>query len=504
MSFARVLSAQAAIPHAQLVSVEADVGRGLHQFSIVGLPDKAVEESRDRVSSAIKNSGFKSPKQSNLKIVISLAPATLKKEGGVFDVPIAISYLIASGAIQGTHEKLLFVGELALDGSVRPIQGVLSLAQCAHKEGLSGIVVPKENADEAALVDGIFVYPIKTLSELIKHLTTPNHIPPHTRSSRHTHTPSRGLDDIRGQEHAKRALEIAAAGEHNIAFYGPPGTGKTMLARALAGILPPLNHEASLEVTGIHSVAGVLSQDWISEPPFRSPHHTASYASIIGGGAQVRPGEVTLAHRGVLFLDEFPEFHRDVINALRQPLEDRVVSVARARGTYTFPAQFMLVAALNPCPCGFAGSSRCTCLPIAIEKYRKKVSGPIADRIDMWVEVGEIAPENLSVHTTRARTNETETVRARVISARRKQQERFSMHPTTTGNASMSARDIETMAHLTPQSESLLVQAAKKLHLSSRGYHRTIKLARTIADLAGSVSIKPEHMLEALQYRQRS
>lgn len=504
MSFARVLSAQAALPNAQLVSVEADVGRGLHQFSIVGLPDKAVEESRDRVSSAIKNSGFKSPKQSNLKIVISLAPATLKKEGGVFDIPIAISYLIASGTIQDTHEKLLFVGELALDGTVRPIQGALSLAQCAHKEGLAGIVVPQENADEAALIENISVYPIKTLSELIQHLTTQNRIQPHTRSRRRTNTPTRGLDDIRGQEHAKRALEIAAAGEHNIAFYGPPGTGKTMLARALVGILPPLSHEASLEVTGIHSVAGVLSQDWIGEPPFRAPHHTASYASIIGGGTNVRPGEVTLAHRGVLFLDEFPEFHRDVINALRQPLEDRVVSVARARGTYTFPAQFMLVAALNPCPCGFAGSSRCTCLPIVIEKYRKKVSGPIADRIDMWVEVGEIAPENLSVHTKRAHTNETEATRARVVSARKKQQERFSTHPTTTGNASMSARDIETLALITPESETLLVQAAKKLHLSSRGYHRTIKLARTIADLAGSTNIKPEHMLEALQYRQRS
>lgn len=505
MSFARSRSAQAAIPHAHIVSVEADVGKGLHQFSIVGLPDKAVEESRDRVSSAIKNSGYKSPKHSNLKIVISLAPANLKKEGAVFDVPIAVSYLIASGEIKADVSSVLLAGELALDGSVRPIAGVLSLAQAAAHEGFQSVIVPEENAAEAALVEGITVYAAKNLNEVILHIThTKGHeLQPFVPEKEAEETLFDLLDEIRGQEHAKRAIEIAAAGEHNIAFYGPPGTGKTMLARALTSVLPPLSHEDSLEVTTIHSVAGSLQGSVVRQPPFRSPHHTASYASIIGGGAVIRPGEVTLAHRGVLFLDEFPEFHRDVINALRQPLEDRVVSVARARGTQTFPARFMLVAALNPCPCGFAGSSRCSCLPLAIEKYRKKVSGPIADRIDMWVHVGEIAPETLSVHKTHTPTNHSKRVRENIKAARTLQKTRFGHTKSAKSNATMSAKDIEKLAVLSPKGEEVLVSAAKKLNLSSRGYHRTIKLARTIADLAASKTIEPTHMLEALQYRQR-
>lgn len=507
MSFARIFGAQPALPVAHIVHVEADVGKGLHQFNVVGLPDKAVEESRDRVASAIKNSGFKSPKQSNLKIVISLAPAALRKEGASFDLPMALAYLLAAEEISFDPEGILFAGELALDGSIRPIAGVLSLVQAAKKAGYREVIVPTANAEEAALVVGITVRPAATLASVIQHFATSENarLPEYTR----TYTldaderPSL-IDEIRGQEEAKRALEIAAAGEHNIAFYGPPGTGKTMLARALASILPPLTHDDMLEVTSIHSVAGALRESLQRHPPFRSPHHTSSYASIIGGGAIPRPGEVTLAHRGVLFLDEFPEFHRDVINALREPLEDRVVSVSRARASHVFPARFMLVAALNPCPCGFAGSSRCSCAPIAIEKYRKKISGPIADRIDMWVHVGEIPPEALSVQSQQKPATQTAAARARIEAARAMQRARFASTPHTSANASMKARDIETLAHLTASAEQVLVEATKKLHLSSRGYHRTIKLARTIADLASADSIETQHMLEALQYRQRS
>ncbi|MBP9668769.1 MAG: YifB family Mg chelatase-like AAA ATPase [Candidatus Pacebacteria bacterium] len=506
MSFARIFGAQPALPAAHIVHVEADVGKGLHQFNVVGLPDKAVEESRDRVASAIKNSGYKSPKHSNLKIVISLAPAALKKEGAAFDLPMALAYLRAAEEVTFSADHVLFAGELALDGSLRTISGALSLAQAAKRAGFKEIVLPEGNADEAALVEGLTVRPAATLRDVVLHLTKPTEFLLSSRVCAPTPDSNEHLallDEIRGQEGAKRALEIAAAGEHNIAFYGPPGTGKTMLARALASLLPPLTHDDMLEVTTIHSVAGILNGTVQRHPPFRSPHHTSSYAAIIGGGAVPRPGEVTLAHRGVLFLDEFPEFHRDVINALREPLEDRVVSVSRAKASHVFPARFMLVAALNPCPCGFAGSNRCTCMPVAIEKYRKKISGPIADRIDMWVHVGEIAPEALSVHTKRVAPHETASARARIIQARNMQHTRFSTVTHAATNASMKARDIESLAQLSANAERVLVDATRKLRLSSRGYHRTIKLARTIADLAHAVTIEPEHMLEALQYRQR-
>lgn len=505
-NFARVFAAQPSLPSANLVSVEADLARGLHAFSVVGLPDKAVEEARDRVASAIKNSGLVSPKSTNKKIVISLAPAELKKEGAAFDLPVALSYLLAAEDMRFDPEGRLFAGELALDGALRPIRGALSIALLARDEGFRELFIPEENAQEASLVSGITIYPIRTLGELIEHLNEkseteiPAYIPqPLIAEDEYSEF---SLSDIRGQESAKRGLEIAAAGRHNIALYGPPGTGKTMLARAASALLPPLSENEVIEVTTIHSLAGALEKGAILRPPFRAPHHTSSYASLIGGGTVPRPGEVTLAHRGLLFLDEFPEFHRDVVNALREPLEDARVSVARARGTATFPANFMLIAALNPCPCGKYGTRDCKCMPHVIERYRRKISGPVADRIDMWVHVGDMPPEKLA-QRVKKNDKETQQVRDRIVAARKKQSERFARSRDVTTNADMGPKEIENLSGLSPAAEETLMSAARQMKLSARGYHRTIKLARTIADLAGSDTIESAHMLEALQYRQR-
>ena len=506
MSFARVFGAQPGLPKAHLVSVEADIARGLHAFAIVGLPDNAVKEARDRVASAIKNSGLESPKAKNKKIVISLAPAELKKEGAAFDLPVALAYLIAAEELSFEPQGKLFAGELALDGSLRPIRGTLSIAMLAREKGIRELYVPKDNAAEAALVSGISIFPVKTLEEILKHLAPKSK---HTISAYETTVyemlPEENvadLSEIRGQESAKRALEIAVAGGHNLALYGPPGTGKTMLARTAAALLPPLSEDEMLEVTAIHSLAGEPSAHIMRHAPFRAPHHTSSYASLIGGGTVPRPGEVTLAHRGVLFMDEFPEFHRDVVNALREPMEDAQVSVARAKASATFPANFMLIAALNPCPCGKYGTRECTCMPFAIEKYRRKISGPIADRIDLWVQVGDLTPEALSQKRANKKA-ESPAARERIKNARALQRDRFEKSKGVSTNADMGPKEIENLAELTPKAEGVLMNAARAMKLSPRGYHRTIKVARTIADLAGSNSIESVHMLEALQYRAR-
>lgn len=515
--FARVYGAQPALPAAHVVSVECDIVRGLHAFTIVGLPDKSVEEAKDRIAAAIKNSEppiplptedgtFESPKRSNKKIVLSLAPAALKKEGAVFDLPLALSFLLASKQSRFDPAGKMFAGELALDGTARPILGALAIASAARAAGCTDLYVPEENAAEASLVSGLSVHAVGSLQDALLQLHGKAAARKFrsARSTRPTQTNAEDapLDEIRGQESAKRGLVIAAAGGHNIALWGPPGTGKTLLARAAAAILPDLSEEEVVEVTTIHSLAGVLQGSAVVRPPLRSPHHTSSYASLIGGGSNgVRPGDVTLAHRGVLFCDEFPEYHRDVINALREPLEDRVVSISRAKGSAVFPASFMLIAALNPCPCGFSGTPRCTCMPHAVEKYRRKISGPVSDRIDMWVRVGEIPLESLSARA-KSRGGETARAREEIARARERQRARFKGSGIFT-NADMKPNHIERFANLSGAAEQALIAAATSMKLSPRGYHRTVKLARSVADLAGSDEIGPTHMLEALQYRAR-
>ena len=511
MSFAKVYGAQVQMLSAHIISVEIDLSRGLYAFTVVGLPDKAVEESRDRVSAAIKNSGFDPPKSRNQKIVISLAPADMKKEGPNFDVAIALAYLLAEDDIRFNPEKKLFIGELSLDGEVRPVPGILPLVMKAREKGFTEVFVPYANKEEAALVSNITIYAIQTLRDVIAHINEKENekipkkvlepVEQKTYEPAHTETTT-DFRDIRGQESAKRGLMIAAAGGHNIALWGPPGTGKTLLAKAFAGILPPLTFEEMLEVTSIHSVSGTLREPVVASPPFRSPHHTSSYVSLIGGGSIPKPGEITLAHRGVLFLDEFPEFDKRVIESLRQPLEDRVVSVSRAKGAAHFPADIIVVAALNPCPCGNWGSANkvCICTPQALARYARKLSGPIVDRIDMWIEVASLDHALLSG----APSGETsETLRTHILLAREKAQKRFE-GTALRKNSDMSVKYIDTYIPLSVETRAILNTSAAKLNLSARAYHRVVKLARTIADMEDSENVETQHILEALQYRPKA
>ncbi len=510
MSVATIKSAHIVGLDAEPVTVEVDVQHGLYSFSIVGLPDKAIDESKDRVIAALRNTGLRNPKTENHKVTVSLSPANQKKEGSHFDVPVALTYLLASKQLECAEDVGWFVGELSLTGDILPMMGVLSIAERAKKEGARALYVPHANKEEAALVDGLTVYGCKNLKELVLHLGgviegvhEVLEITPTPHADIIYVRPDSYLDfkDIRGQETAKRALLIAASGGHNIALYGPPGTGKTMLARAFTGILPPLSHEEALEVTRIHSVTHPKS-GLITHPPFRSPHHTSSYVSLVGGGANPRPGEVTLAHHGVLFLDEFPEFDKKVIESLREPLEEGFISVSRAKGTFYFPASCTLIASMNPCPCGFMGSKlkRCICKPSDIDRYARKLSGPIMDRIDIWVPVQHIDYDTLSA----ARIGEeSESISEKVKKARKFATTRFESLGNTRlrKNKDMKAKDVDAYITLNEACTDLMKKLATTYALSPRAYHRVLRLARTIADLREAKEIGESDILEAFQYR---
>ena len=490
---------------ARTVEIQCDVTGGLPAFQVVGLPEKEVSESRERVRSAIKNSGFTFPAK---RITANLAPADLRKEGVGFDLPIALAILLASEQIVSTERKYAIVGELSLNGEVRHVPGVLPIAMLAARGGYDGLIVPKDNAIEAALVDGAPVYPVSDLAQAAAFiaglLPMERFIVDRKALLRHAYVPADvDLSDVKGQEMAKRALEISAAGGHNLMMSGPPGAGKSMLAHALSGILPPLSFEEALEVTRIYSIAGLLEPQTplITLPPFRAPHHTISYAGMVGGGHGLPgPGEITLAHHGVLFLDETPEFDRRVLETLRQPLEDRSILLSRAGVSVRYPANFTLIGAMNPCPCGHLGDHThpCTCTLNEIKRYRKRLSGPFLDRVDLFVEVPRLTTEELMA---RPRGERSAVVQDRVKRARQIQIERFSGKPGRFTNALMSTREIEKYCELDKEGRDLIELAIARLGLSARAYTRTLKVARTIADLESSSSITSAHLAEAIQYR---
>jgi len=479
----------------ELVTVECDTTRGLPAFNIVGLADKAVGESRERVRAAIANSELNFPAK---RITINLAPANLAKEGSHLDLPIAISLLCASGQLrQKDLDGILFVGELSLNGEIRPVRGVISLAECARRNGCETIVLPRENAAQAALLDGLNVVGVTTLTEVILHLLDEKVITPTAKSVvENINNTSHSIDDVRGQESAKRALIIAAAGHHNLLFTGSPGAGKTMLARTLPELLPPLTTDEIFEITKIYSLAGE-TDDVITTRPFRSPHHTASFVALIGGGTKIKPGEISLAHHGVLFLDEIPEFPRSSLEALRQPLEDRTVSISRASGKTTYPAHFMLVATQNPCPCGYYGDEKreCTCTQQMILNYQKRLSGPLLDRIDMIVPVARVEREKLfTENPCKPQADEWK----RQIKTARDTQIMRQKRP----NSALTNKQLEKVAQLDTTAKNLLSTAAERLNLSARSYFKILRVARTIADLNAHENIATDDIAEALRYRQ--
>jgi len=502
---AKVISCAIVGLEGAIVEVEADMSPGLPSFTIVGLPDAAVQEARERVRAAIRNSGCTFPMK---RIVVNLAPADLKKAGPAYDLPIAVGILLSSEQVYADVSQTLLLGELSLDGSLRHTNGILPMVAVATEQGFSTVIVPEADAREASLIEEAKIIPINSLSQLVSYLRGEIPVPEYEPGETDEYSlPPSSIGDlayIKGQEHVKRALEVAAAGGHNVIMMGPPGSGKTLLARSLPSILPPMTNEEALEVTKVYSVSGLLPSDipLMRQRPFRSPHYTISNAGLVGGGHWPRPGEISLSHRGVLFLDELPEFGHSLLETLRQPLEDKVITISRAQGSVTFPANFMLAGAMNPCPCGYYGDPfrQCTCPASLVSRYQRRISGPFIDRVDIFVEVPHIDYEKLADDRLGEKS---EKAQARVTAARSRQRERFD-GTRLACNTEMTPTEVREFCQVEESAQSLLKAAMKQLYLSARAFHRILKLARTIADLENTDIIKAHHVAEAIQYRPRT